>query len=73
MVLIGTPWPESIAFQNSIIPLSVTSREAGRSASQRKMDLTFEGKQREYFCEDGAWKDVLLYSMLRGEWDARYR
>jgi len=38
-----------------------------------KMDLTFEGKQREYFCEDGVWKDVLLYSTLRGEWEARRR
>ena len=35
-----------------------------------KMDLTFEGKQREYFFEDSAWKDVLLYSTLRGEWEA---
>ena len=34
------------------------------------MDLTFEGKQREYFFEDSAWKDVLLYSTLRGEWEA---
>jgi len=38
-----------------------------------KMNLTFEGKQREYFCEDGVWKDVLLYSTLRREWEARAR
>src|SRR5215467_5134642 len=35
-----------------------------------KVDLTFEGKQREYFFEDSVWKDVLLYSTLRGEWEA---
>jgi len=35
-----------------------------------KMDLILEGKQREYFFEDSAWKDVLLYSTLRSEWEA---
>ena len=39
----------------------------------KKMDLIFEGLQREYFFEDGMWKDVLLYSTLRGEWEARHR
>src|SRR5215510_13912907 len=29
-----------------------------------KMGLAFEGKEREYFFEDSAWKDVLLYSTL---------
>src|SRR5215831_1670910 len=35
-----------------------------------KVDLAFEGKQREYFFEDGVWKDVPLYSTLRDEWEA---
>ena len=35
-----------------------------------KMDLTFEGKLREYFFEDSVWRGVLLYSTLRGEWEA---
>src|SRR5262245_11328113 len=48
--------------------------ENGRSRQfAEKMDLTLEGTQREYFFEDGAWKDVLLYSTLRGEWEARVR
>ena len=34
------------------------------------MDLTLEGKQREYFFEDSVWKEVLLYSTLRSEWEA---
>src|SRR5215471_15356091 len=35
-----------------------------------KVDLNFEGRQREYFFQDGVWKDVLIYSTLRDEWEA---
>jgi len=33
------------------------------------MLATFEGKQRKGFFEDSVWKNVLLYSTLRGEWE----
>jgi len=38
-----------------------------------KMDLAFEGREREYFFEGGVWKDVLLYSTLRNEWHLKWK